>query len=266
MSAMIVAAAIGAGVSLYSANKNAKAGKDAAAAQERMTAADLAFRREQYDRYLGLYGDTEAKLAAQAESDRPLDYDQMQAQIETNAGNAERDLATNMAHRGFAGSGQDLAGMRGLAMGKASAKTAAWSQGLTNRRNLGLALTGRDQIGRAASGVSGGMQGMANLYGNQANLYNGAAGAGWNAFGQNLGNLAKAWDAYRQDNQPAAVTNVPSMPTDPQSPLVSRSNMSNGFDPFNPMSDPYSNFGNTAPSYDWGGNSFDPWSTGDNIY
>lgn len=189
MSGIMVAAAIGvagAGTSIYGASKSASAGESAAKQQKELSMADLAFRQKQYDRYLGMYGPIEEKLGAEARSEEPIGYDRMKAQIETQAGEAGRNMSASMAQRGIAGSGLDVGGMRGLAMNKMNALSGAYSQGLENKRRLGMELTGRGQIGAAAQGISGGMQNLANFYGNQADLYNRAAERGWQNAGQSL--------------------------------------------------------------------------------
>lgn len=210
--AITVAAVVGAGASLYGASQNAKAAGKASSAQEAAAAEDLAFRREQYNRYLGLMGPTEEKLAAEAKSTEPLDYDRNAAQVKQNYANAQRGITSAMGLRGMAGSGLDEAAMRGAAYGQAGDLSNAWAQGLTNRRNLGLTLTGRGQIGQAAQGVEGGLQGMANLYGNQSNMYNQAAQQGWAGFGQGLSGIANMLgrdsSAETVDNAPTTQTNV----------------------------------------------------------
>ncbi len=199
--AIMGAGALGAGASLAGAGKNAKAASSAQASQERMAGADLAFRQAQYNRYLGLMGPIEQQLSTEAQSSQPLDYDKNKAAIAQNYGNTQRQITNAMGMRGMAGSGMDVGAMRGAAMGQAGEMSNAYSTGLMNRRNLGLSLTGRGQIQNAASGVMGGMQNMANLYGQQAGMYNQAAGQGYAGFGQGLQSMANAYGRY-QYNQP----------------------------------------------------------------
>ena len=209
MSAAITAAAIGAVASGYMASQSAKHAGKASSAQEAAAAEDLAFRREQYNRYLGLMGPIEEKLAAEAKSAEPLDYERNAAQVKQNYANAQRGITSAMGLRGMAGSGLDEAAIRGAAYGQAGDLSNAWAQGLTNRRNLGLTLTGRGQIERAAQGVGQGLQGMANLYGNQANQYNQAAQAGWTNFGTGLQNISYALgQSPATDNAPTTQTNT----------------------------------------------------------
>lgn len=209
MSAAITAAAIGAVASGYMASQSAKAAGKASSAQEAAAAEDLAFRREQYNRYLGLMGPIEEKLAAEAKSAEPLDYERNAAQVKQNYANAQRGITSAMGLRGMAGSGLDEAAIRGAAYGQAGDLSNAWAQGLTNRRNLGLTLTGRGQIERAAQGVGQGLQGMANLYGNQANQYNQAAQAGWTNFGTGLQNISYALgQSPATDNAPTTQANT----------------------------------------------------------
>ena len=186
-------AGLSAGASLLGASKNAKAASSAADKQLQAQQQQLQFQRDQYNRYLGLMGPIEEQLAHMAQSSQPLDYDQMKAQIQQNYSNAVRNSASQMGMRGMAGSGTDLGMSRGLAFNQAGALSGAYAQGLQNRRNLGLSLTGRGQIGQAAQGVAGGLQGMANLYGGQANLFNQAAAQGWNNFGNAINSGIGQW-------------------------------------------------------------------------
>jgi hypothetical protein len=218
------AAVIGVAGSLTSARKNATAAERAQEAQERSAREDLDFRKAQYNRYLGLMGPIEEQLAAEAKSSEPLDYDKMAAQIKSQYAGANRNLSSSMSNRGMAGMGMDLGGMRGLAMGQAGATTDAYSKGLENRRNLGLTLTGRNQIGQAAQGVGVGMRGMTDLYGGMAKSYNDAAKESWGGFGENLGALGGMIQnglnerfvpvsATPQTNLPVADTMTPITPT-----------------------------------------------------
>ncbi len=187
---MMGAAAVGTAGSLYGANKNSKAQSSAMAQQQQMAQQDLAFRQGMYNRYLGLYGPIEQQLSAQAQSSQPLNYEQNQAQIKQQYGNALRNISTNMGMRGIAGSGLDVGAMRGAALGQAGDLSNAYAQGLINRQNLGMGLTGRNQIMQAGSQVPGGFQGLSNMYGNWANQYGQAAQQGWAGVGQGLGNMA----------------------------------------------------------------------------
>lgn len=123
-------------------------------------------------------GPIEERLAAEAKSTKPLDYEPLAAKTKENYAAAQRGITTAMGLRGMAGSGLDEAAIRGAAFGQASDLSKDWAQGLVNRRNLGLTLTGRGQIQQAAQGVSGGLQNLSNFYGQQAGLYNQAAQQG----------------------------------------------------------------------------------------
>lgn len=199
MSGVITAAGIGTAGSLYGASKSSKAAGKAMSQQEAMQRQDLDFRRQQYDRYLGLFGPTEERLAAEAQSSMPLDYEQNYAQIKQQYADALRGIQRGSA-MGLP-TGLQVGAGRQAAFGQANALSGAWGQGLINRRNLGLNLTGRGQIERAAGSLSGGMQNMANLYGGQAGMYNQAAQQGWQGFGQGLGNLAYSLQGMNQPNQ-----------------------------------------------------------------
>ena len=190
--ATIGAAALGAGASMSSASKSSNAARRASEAQQRLQQADANFRQQQYQRYLGLYGATEEKLAVESRSDQPLDYAQNAAAIKQNYSDALRNINTSSGLRGIAGSGLDRGAMRGAAFGQASGLTGAYAQGLQNRRNLGLTLTNKNMIPNAAGNVMGGYQNMAGFYGQQAGMYNQAAAQGWQNAGQGLGDLGYA--------------------------------------------------------------------------
>lgn len=232
--AVVIAAGIGAAASAYSANQASKNASKAMSAQERQAQADLDFRKMQYDRYMGLMGPIEDKLAQEAQSSAPLDYDKNAAAIKQNYGNAQRNITNAMGMRGIAGSGLDVGSMRAAAFGQAGELSAANAQGLIDRRNLGLTLTGRGQIGQAANGVGVGMQGMTNLWGNRANLYNGAAAQGWQNFGTGLNGIAGMLQQGNMPSQeqPTATTNA-FMPQDNPQVIEPRdtSGLPNSWDP-----------------------------------
>ena len=195
------AAVVGAGAGLAGASKNASASTRAMNSQQAMQQQQLDFQKQQYNRYLNLYGPVEQQLAGQAQSQQPLFYDQNAAAIKQNYSNAQRGLANQMSMRGMAGNGLDQGAMQGAAMGQASALSGAWNQGMVNRQNLGLSLTGRGQIQNSANNVAGSMQGMANLYGNQANLYNNASMASGQAVGQGIQGMGRAFGMMNRSGQ-----------------------------------------------------------------
>ncbi len=205
MSGVITAAGIGTVGSLYGANKASKAQSSAMEQQKQMAQQDLAFRQGMYNRYLGLMGPVEEQLAQQARSTQPLNYEQNQAQIKQQYANALRNINANMGMRGIAGSGLDVGAMRGAALGQAGELSNTYAQGLINRQNLGMGLTGRNQIMQAGGMVPGGFQGLSNMYGGWGQQFGQAAAQGWQNFGQNLGNLG----FYMQNlNQPQPVANA----------------------------------------------------------
>lgn len=190
MSSAITIAAVGTGLSAYNAsNANKNAGK-ALSAQQKSQQDALDFKEKQYDRYLGLMGPIEEQQSRDAQSEQPLDYDKNAAAIKSNYGQAQRNITSAMGMRGMAGSGTDVGATRGAAFTQAGALSDANATGLQNRRNLGLTLTGKGQIQSAANGVGQGMQGMANLYGQQAGMYGNAAQQGWNNAAGGLGGIA----------------------------------------------------------------------------
>lgn len=204
-------AAAGVLASAYAANQASRQAGRATDAQREAAMNDLAFRQQQYNRYLGLMGPIEDKLAEEAKSTEPLDYGRNAAQIKRSYADALRNISTSAGMRGIAGGGLDRGAMRGAAFQQAGDLSGAYSKGLTDRRNLGLTLTGRGQIGQAAQGVQGGMQNLSNFYGGQAGLYNQAAGQGWQDFGQGLQSLAQMYGQY---NAPATTTTSANIPLD----------------------------------------------------
>lgn len=221
---MMGSAVVGAGASLAGASKNARAATSAMRAQQQAQQADLAFRQQQYNRYLGLYGPIEEQLAAQAQSSQPLFYDQNKAQIQQQYANALRNQTRQMGMAGMAGSGLATGALRGAALGQASALSGAYSQGMQNRLNLQASLAGKNMPFVAGQGVSQGLQGMANLYGGQANLYNQAAAQGWGNFGQGMSGIAGLLGRMRTGTAappPTTETNI-NAPSELMSPLAQR--------------------------------------------
>lgn len=204
---MMGAAAVGTAGSLYGANKASKAQSSAMGQQQQAAQQDLAFRQGMYNRYLGLYGPIEQQLSEQAQSSQPLNYEQNQAQIKQQYGNALRNISTNMGMRGIAGSGLDVGAMRGAALGQASDLSNTYAQGLINRQNLGMGLTGRNQIMQAGSQVPGGSQNLSNMYGNWSSMYGQAAQQGWQGFGQGLGNMAYGFAMMKRPPADSTMTN-----------------------------------------------------------
>lgn len=207
------AAAITAGAALYGANKNSKAGSAAMDAQKNMFMQDLGFRREQYDRYLREFGPIEDLLTKEARSEEPLDYGAGLSNLERNYASARRGLASSVYSRGIAGSGLDQGLQRDMAIGMANGKSNLYLEGLKNRRALGLSLLNHNPLTGAANGVSNALGGLAGFYGNQANLFNGAAGAGYKAAGDAISGLARWWASQPQS------TPETTMPTTTQQSL-----------------------------------------------
>ena len=152
--ATLGAAGIGAGASLLGASKNAKAASNAMNAQQQAQQAQLDFQRQQYNRYLGLYGPIEEQLAAQARSNQPLFYDQNKAQIEQQYANAARANARQLGLSGMAGSGLAGGYARGAALNKASAESNAYNQGMVNQLGLRTSLAGKNMPYMAGQGVA----------------------------------------------------------------------------------------------------------------
>jgi len=197
---MAGSAVVGAGASLMSADKNSSAQENATAQQVAMQRQQLDFQKQQYNRYLGLFGGTEQNLANQANSSQPLFYDQNAAAIKSNYGNTLRNVNQSMGMRGMAGSGIDAGALRGAASGQAGALSSAYNQGMQNRMNLGLSLTGRGQIQNAAAGVGNSMQGMANVYGQQAGMYGNAAMMAGQGVANSMNQFSQGMGQYNMMN------------------------------------------------------------------
>ena len=119
MSAAITISAVGSAASAYSANQASKQAGRAMDAQQRSQQEDLAFRRQQYDRYLGLMGPIEERLAGEANSSQPLDYTRNAAAIKQNFADTQRSISGAMGLRGMAGGGLDAGAIRGAAFQQA---------------------------------------------------------------------------------------------------------------------------------------------------
>jgi hypothetical protein len=102
----MVAAAVGAGVSLYSANRSSKGAKGAVGASRDASAAELDFAMEQYDDWQAVFGDLQKTLANY--------YENLSPELITAQGleqyNLERDrslqtIQETLAQRGLGNSG-----------------------------------------------------------------------------------------------------------------------------------------------------------------
>ena len=184
--ATIGAGVLGAGASLSSANKAGKASQNAANAQERMSAKELAFRQAMFDYEKQMTQPLRQKLTDEAMSSEPLDYAQTSAKIKQNYADARRKLAEQGYGAGTVGSSLGAAGAQGLELGEASDLAGAYAQGLTARRGLGTQMLGYGNYSGSQNALGGAMQNQANLYGQQASQYGQAAQQGWSNAGNAL--------------------------------------------------------------------------------
>ena len=205
--AMIGIGVAGAGAGASSSKKAGKSADEQAKLQAKASAADLAFRQQMYQDAQAKYGPLEQQLIGQATSNQPLGYDMLSGQMQQQYADALRRIGEqgNIGMGGLAG-GAARQSQFGLATGLGS----AYAQGQMNRLALGQSLLGRDPTTQLGMNVSGGMQNMSNLYGQQAGMYGQLAGQGANAMSQslqglgyNLGQMYKPSPIQNQQVNPA---------------------------------------------------------------
>jgi hypothetical protein len=170
----LVAGAIG-GISASKARKKAQQQANKIARE------DLAFRKQVYGEEQRLYGPLKQRLVGEAMSSEPLDYAQISGRIRENYANALRRINET--------SGIGAARSQSARLKMATELAGAHGQGLANRRNLGLAVSGRDQTIPLAMNVSGGYQNIQRMAENEAAIQGQQAAANWGAAASGLGQL-----------------------------------------------------------------------------
>lgn len=200
-----------AGIGASSSSKAGNAAERAQRQQMEAAKADLAFRQKMYEEAQAKYGPLEQQLIGQATSNRPLGYEMLSGQMQQQYADALRRIGEqgNIGMGGLAG-GAARQSQFGLATGLGS----AYAQGQMNRLALGQSLLGRDPTTQLGMNVSGGMQNMGNIYGQQAGMYGQLAGQGANAMSQSLQGLGyNLGQMYGQNNYINSYLNSRMSPT-----------------------------------------------------
>lgn len=177
----VVGGAIGLVGGLFGGMGASRARKQEAKRAAKVANEDLAFRKKIYEDEKRLYGPIKERLVGEAMSSEPLDYAQISARIRQNYANALRQLNET--------SGIGASRNQGARLKMATELAGAYGQGLTNRRNLGLAVSDRDQTIPLAMNISGGYQNIQRMAENEAALQGQQAAANWGAAASGLGQL-----------------------------------------------------------------------------
>jgi hypothetical protein len=191
--AMLGVSALGTVMGSNSSKKAAKTAEEAQQQQMKSAQQDLEFRQKMYTDAQGKYAPLEQQLLGQATSNQPLGYDMLSGQMQQQYADALRRIGEqgNIGMGGLAG-GAARQSQFGLATGLGG----AYAQGQMNRLNLGQSLLGRDPSTQLGMNVSGGIQNMSNLYGQQANMYGQLAGAGAGAMSKGIQGLGYGLGQY----------------------------------------------------------------------
>ena len=198
-----------------------KARKKAAAEANKIAKEDLAFRKAVYSQEEQLYRPLKERLVGEAMSSQPLDYAETSGRIRENYASALRRI--NEA------SGIGAARSQSARLKMAGELAGAYQQGLTNRRNLGLAVSGRDQTNQLAMNVSPGYQNLQRLHENEAGLMGQQAAANWQSAASGLGQLMYGVSQMKNSPPPPPSSNPYLMP----SPAATAAQM--GVNPYAPI-------------------------------
>ena len=178
-----------------------KARKKATAEANRLAREDLAFRKAVYSREEQLYRPLKERLVGEAMSSQPLDYAETSGRIRENYASALRRI--NEA------SGIGAARSQSARLKMAGELAGAYQQGLTNRRNLGLAVSERDQTNQLAMNVSPGYQNLQRLKENEAGLMGQQSAANWQSAASGLGQLMYGVSQMKRNNTPPPPSSNP---------------------------------------------------------
>jgi hypothetical protein len=182
-------------MSAFSSHQAGLAQQRASQLQQSSIQADQAFRKQQLDAYNKNYGPMEQQMIQKANSESPLNLGPNWSRIQSNFDTAGRNNETSLARKGMLGSGADvnntLEGQRAYSLSD------AFSKGLQNRDALRTQLmqAGKN-MPQQAGFVAQGNQNMSNFWGNQANLYAGAAGGAAQGMGSSIAGLGYALGNY----------------------------------------------------------------------
>lgn len=203
----VIGGAIGLVGGLVGGIAESRARKQATKQANKIAREDLAFRKQVYGEEQRLYGPLKQRLVGEAMSSEPLDYAQISGRIRENYANALRRINET--------SGIGAARSQSARLKMATELAGAYGQGLTNRRNLGLAVSGRDQTIPLAMNVSGGYDNLRKMSENEAALHGQQAAANWGAAASGLGQLI--YGASQMNSQPPPPPNTQYLMPSPSS-------------------------------------------------
>lgn len=193
--------AIGAGVGAIAGFLGGR-GADKAAERDRKerkqySEQQLALNRQMLEQEAKIMRPIKERLGAEAMSSQPLDYAQISARIRQNYANALRQLNET--------SGIGASRNQGARLKMATELAGAYGQGLTNRRNLGLALMGRDQTAQFASSLGQSYQNMAEIARQEQMMNEASAREQYGMAAQGLGQALSVVDMLYgdRDNSPS---------------------------------------------------------------
>jgi len=195
-----IGGAIGLVGGLFGGIGASKARKKAAAEANKIAKEDLAFRKAVYSQEEQLYRPLKERLVGEAMSSQPLDYAETSGRIRENYASALRRINES--------SGIGAARSQSARLKMAGELAGAYQQGLTNRRNLGLAVSARDQTNQLAMNVSPGYQNLQRLHENEAGLMGQQAAANWQSAASGLGQLMYGVSQW-QNSPPPPPGNTP---------------------------------------------------------
>lgn len=201
MTAMVTAAVIGAGATVYSAYNSAKAqdragdiAEDSASRQAAIAERQLAMAEDQYDRYKTLYGPAEEQFISEArgfgsQANQEQAAIRAEADAVAAAGGAKQRFEQNLASLGVNPNDQKFANtMAGMELQGAAARAGAKTAARDKIRDTGLALekdvvslgkglpsSASSMMSNAASGFGAGANGQIAALNNQANSWGQAA-------------------------------------------------------------------------------------------
>lgn len=178
-----------------------KAQKKATAEANKIAKEDLAFRKAVYSQEEQLYRPLKERLVGEAMSSQPLDYAETSGRIRENYASALR--------RSNEASGIGAARSQSARLKMAGELAGAYQQGLTNRRNLGLAVSERDQTNQLAMNVSPGYQNLQRLKENEAGLMGQQAASNWQSAASGLGQLMYGVSQMNSNNTPLPPSSNP---------------------------------------------------------
>lgn len=206
---MIAVGVIGAGVSLYGANKAAQQQREAMRMQQGYMDADIAFRMRQYEDEKAWIDPLRKKMMGYVNAEGPMHWGEQKDAIEQQFGMAQRQMGEEQARSGLTGSDVQAGNLRTGALKKAQALAGAYNKGMMDKMELARSLLGQKDTMAAAGLVAQGYSNAANMYGGYANQYGQAAAQGWSNAASAIGgmsqNLASRY-ATNQDSKQSGPT------------------------------------------------------------